>query len=117
MAEFGKDKVFNFTRQKLWTEGKKVFKGLTYPVYKYKIYENKILIRDSKKHEKEFSPKTLRAVRATELIETFGFTGFNLATYGGWTMQTAVRISGQFDRYVSLDWQSYIDKLFLKRSL
>lgn len=38
MAEFGDDHVFNFTRQKLWMEGKEVFKGLTYPIYKYKIF-------------------------------------------------------------------------------
>jgi len=115
MAEFGNKPVFNFTRQKLWMEGKPQFKGLTYPIYRYTIWENGELVKTVKTHKKSFTLHALRHLRGTELVEYYGFTGFNLATYGGWTMKSMVGFSGQFDRYVSLNWQSYIGKLLKKR--
>jgi len=115
MTQFEKKPVFNFTRQKLWLEGKPQFKGLTYPISKYTIWKNGEITKTISAHKKEFTLHALRHLRATELIEYYGFTGFDLAIYGGWTMKTMVGFSGQFDRYVSLNWRSYIGKLLKKR--
>lgn len=116
MQQFKKNKVFNFTRQKLWAKTKPQFRGLTYPIAKYTIWKNGEITKTVSSHRKNFTLHALRHLRATELIEYYGFTGFDLAIYGGWTMKSMVGFSGQFDRYVSLSWQSYIGKLLKKRT-
>jgi len=116
MTEFGDKPVFNFTRQKLWREGKPQFKELTYQIMKYTIWENGEIIKTVDKHRKNFTLHALRHLRAEELVEYYGFTGFDLATYGGWTMKSTVGVSSMFDRYVGLDWRSYVGKLLKKRS-
>lgn len=108
--------VFNFSRQKLWAQAKPLFHGLTYPIEKYTIWKNGELHKVVDRHIKDFTVHALRHVRASELVEYYGFNGFDLSIYGGWTMRTMVGISGQMDRYVSLSWQSYIGKLLKKRS-
>jgi len=115
MTKFGSRPVFDFTRQKLWVEGKPQFNELTYPIYKYTIWENGKLTKTVESHTKNFTLHALRHLRAGELVEFYGFNGFDLATYGGWTMRSTVQVSGMFDRYVSLDWRSYIGKLLKKR--
>jgi len=116
MIGFGDKPVFNFTRQQFWSKGKPQFDGYTYSIYKYTIWEDGKLVKTVDKHDKNFTLHALRHLRAGELVEYYGFTGFDLATYGGWTMRSSVGISSQFDRYVSLDWRSYVGKLFKKRS-
>lgn len=116
MTEFGDKPVFNFTRQKLWRKGKPQFKGLTYPIDKYTIYENGELVKSVSAHKKPFTLHALRHLRGTELVEYYGFTGFDLAAYGGWTIKSMVGVSGMFDRYVSLRWQAYVGKLLKKRT-
>lgn len=114
--EFGNSPVFNFTRQKLWQQAKPLFEGLKYPIEKYTIWENGELQKTVDRHLKAFTLHALRHVRASELVEYYGFNGFDLSVYGGWTMRTMVGISGQMDRYVSLSWNSYVGKLLKKRT-
>jgi len=45
----------------------------------------------------------------------YGFNGPNLSAFGGWTLSTAMNVSGSIDRYVQLDWRSYYPKLLKKR--
>lgn len=116
MIQFGTKPVFNFTRQKLWLEGKPQFEGLTYPISKYTIWENGKITKAVSAHTKNFTLHALRHLRAGELVEYYGFSGFDLATYGGWTMRSTVMVSSMFDRYVSLQWRSYIGKLLKTRN-
>ncbi len=113
---FGKTPVFNLSRQKLWRLAKSLFEGLTYPIEKYTIWKNGELVKTVDRHQKDFTLHALRHLRASELVEYYGFGGFELSVYGGWTMKTTIGISSQFDRYISLGWQSYVGKLLKKRT-
>lgn len=114
--EHGEHKVFPFTRQKAWDYAQKTFSGLTYPIEKYSQYdpENPKPI-SVKAHMKPFRTHALRHLRATELIETFGFTGFDLSVYGGWTLRSMVGVGSAMSRYAHLDWRRYFPKLLKKR--
>jgi len=112
----GKNKVFPFSRQKAWRLGKVAFEELKYPIEKYVIWKNGELVKTVDRHTRPFNLHALRHLRATELVEYYGFNGFELATYCGWTMRTTVGVSGQFDRYLSLNWQSYFSKLLKART-
>lgn len=105
----GDNPVFPFTRQKLWAAAKPCFKDYTYRIEKYTIYEDGELTKLVDTHDKPFTLHALRHLRATELVEYYGFSGFDLSVYGGWTIQQS------FGRYISLNWQSYIGKLLKER--
>ncbi len=110
------DKVFPFTRQKAWDYAQKTFSGLSYPIEKYNQYEVKNpKPKPVRAHMKPFRTHALRHLRATELIETFGFTGFDLSVYGGWTLRSMVGVGSAMSRYAHLDWRRYFPKLLKKR--
>jgi hypothetical protein len=114
--EHGNDKVFPFTRQKAWEFAQETFSGLRYPIEKYNMYEPEIpKPKNVKAHMKPFRTHALRHLRATELIETFGFTGFDLSVYGGWTLRSMVGVGSAMSRYAHLDWRRYFPKLLKKR--
>jgi hypothetical protein len=110
--------VFPFTRKYVWKHitDAKVFEGLRYPIEKYKV-NKKGEIELVQAHERDFKLHALRHLRATELVGSYGFDGFNLATYGGWTYHRMAETSSMMDRYLSLSWQSYFGKLLKKRTL
>lgn len=69
-------------------------------------------------HLKPFRLHALRHERASELVDRFEFDGMDLATYGGWTIQTATqstpqtRMSSSMSRYLfNSNWRSYVKKL------
>ncbi|MFZ7138317.1 MAG: hypothetical protein ACOWW1_07860 [archaeon] len=114
--EHNKDKVFPFTRQKAWTYAQETFSGLRYPIEKYNTYDmEETKPVPVKAHMKPFRTHALRHLRATELIETFGFTGFDLSVYGGWTLRSMVGVGSAMSRYAHLDWRRYFPKLIKKR--
>ncbi len=114
--EQGNDKVFPFTRQKAWDYAKETFSGLSYPIEKYSQYDPEDpKPKPVKAHNKPFRTHALRHLRATELIETFGFTGFDLSVYGGWTLRSMVGVGSSLSRYAHLDWRRYFPKLLKKR--
>jgi hypothetical protein len=100
--------VFDFTRQTIWeyVKDKGVFKDLTYPITEYGYVPA---------HDRLFRLHALRHLRASELTGYYGFDGFQLATYGGWTYHVMAQTSPVMDRYLSLSWQSYFEKLLKKR--
>jgi hypothetical protein len=113
------DFVFPFTRQKLWREVRGYFKGLTYPIEEYVVLKNGEL-RKIPSHQHRFALHALRHLRSTELVERYGFDGFNLAAYCGWTIMTAqaqfgVRVPRVIARYLYLNWQGYFPKLLKRR--
>jgi len=112
------ERVFPFSRQDVWRYQKenKVFNGLNYPIERYVIWKDGKLDQVVDKHIRAYTLHALRHSRATELVEYYGFDGFNLATYGGWTYQTMTKISSVMERYLTLGWQSYIAKLLKKRT-
>ena len=112
----GNDFVFPFNRQKVWAYSKKAFEGEIYEIEEYRVLKDGEL-KSVKRHPKPFRLHALRHLRASELVEYFGFDGFNLATYGGWKYSTTARTSSVMDRYLTLGWQSYIGKLFKKRRI
>ena len=120
--DFREKTVFPFTRQKVgsYVRENKVFAGLEYPIEKYvvvkKTLELKKEVIQRERHMRAYNLHALRHSRASELIEYYGFDGFNLATYGGWLYRTAARTSSVMDRYLSLGWQSYFPKLLKRRT-
>lgn len=108
--------VFPFTRKYVWKyiTDMKIFSGLKYPIEKYKV-NKKGEIELVPAHEREFKLHALRHLRASELVSWYGFDGFNLATYGGWTYYHTAGTSSVMDRYLSLSWQSYFPKLLKRR--
>ena len=112
----GQKAVFPFTRQRIWQYVKEteVFKGLTYPIERYIVKKKgELEKRPIPAHKRLFRLHALRHLRATELVSYYGFDGFNLATYGGWTYHTMAQTSSIMDRYLSLSWQSYFPKLLV----
>ena len=108
--------VFPFTRQKVWSYAKDAFDRLKYPIEQYAIYEGEVpkVKKIRKAHTRDFRLHALRHLRATELVEYYGFNAFDLATFCGWTYRTAIGMSS-VDRYLSLGWQTYFPKLLKKR--
>lgn len=120
--EFGKDHVFPFTRQDAWRyiNEHKTFQGLTYSIEQYTIWENGKLEKRVERHQKPYNLHAIRHTRATQLVEFYGFDGFNLAAYGGWTISVAqgmfgVRTPRVFSRYLYLNWMGYFPKLLKHR--
>ena len=114
--EHGNEKVFDFTRQKAWEYAQETFIGLSYPIEKYNLYDpESTKPTPIRAHMKPFRTHALRHLRATELIETFGFTGFDLSVYGGWTLRSMVGVGSALSRYAHLDWRRYFPKLLKKR--
>lgn len=116
--ECGSELVFPFTRQKLWEVSKKVFKGLIYPIDKYSVVAEKNPMKAKlvvPEHFRDLRLHGLRHVRASELVEFYGFTAIELSTYCGWTLQTGAGLSRVMARYINLNWQGYFPKLLKKR--
>jgi hypothetical protein len=115
-CEHGSEKVFKFTRQKAWEYAQETFTGLRYPIDKYSQYDpEEPKPKPVRAHMKPFRTHALRHLRATELIETFGFTGFDLSVYGGWTLRSMVGVGSSMSRYAHLNWRRYFPKLLKKR--
>lgn len=109
--------VFYFTRQTVntYVRQNEVFKGLKYPIDAYDKYLEKGNRVSVSAHMKRYVTHAIRHSRATELIEYYGFDGFNLSQYGGWTLQTQARTSRSMNRYLAFDWRSYFPKLLKPR--
>jgi hypothetical protein len=108
--------VFPFTRQYVGTHTRDlgVYKGLTYQIERYNVWNDGAIEKVVATHSRPFTLHALRHVRPTELVEVYNFDGVDLAAYGGWTMKTAVGV-GSLDRYLSLGWQRYFPKLLRRR--
>jgi hypothetical protein len=102
--------VFPFTQQYVRNVcyENRLFDSLQYYVY---TYTAKGLKREG--HYRRFNLHAIRHMRASELVEYYGFTGPELAIYGGWTFKT-MGFPGATDRYLSLSWQLYFPKLLKK---
>jgi len=117
--EFGDDYVFPFTRQCVWYRVRRHFMDLTYPIDEYYVKEGGEL-KKRPTHQRRFALHALRHLRTTELVEFYGFDGFNLAAYCGWTITTAqaqfgVKVPRVIARYLYLNWQGYFPKLLKRR--
>ncbi|GAJ01734.1 unnamed protein product, partial [marine sediment metagenome] len=114
----GSRPCFPFTRQKVWQYSKQVFEGLTYPIERYTIIEGqgKIKIRRVvERHSRPFRTHALRHIRTSELLEHYGFDGFDMSIYGGWTLRSMVGVGSSMERYAHLRWQRYFPKLLKTR--
>lgn len=110
-----KDKpVFPFSRQKVWNYSKSIFKGLRYPIETYSVREDEIS-KTVDRHMKPFRIHALRHLRASELIEVYGFDGVDLSIYGGWTLKSMIGVGSAMERYVHLQWRRYFPKLLKRR--
>ncbi len=110
----GIKQCFPFTRQKMWYYSKQVFEGLTYPIARYTIIEGQgetKIHRVIGRHSRPFRTHALRHMRTAELIEYYGFDGFDLSVYGGWTLRSMVGVGSSMERYAHLRWRKYFPKL------
>jgi integrase len=109
----GKGYVFPFNRYHAdyYVKQNEVFKGLEYPIVKYKILgdaEPKIV----EEHPHPLILHGLRHVRATELMERYNFNLEQVAVYGGWKIRTVQSVSPILvDRYLALGYRFYVGKL------
>ena len=114
----GSKPCFPFTRQKVWLSSKHVFKGLTYPIDRYTSIESnngKKIRKTVDRHMKPFRTHALRHIRASELVDRYGFDGIDLSIYGGWTLRSMVGVGSSMERYAHLRWQKYFPKLLKER--
>ncbi len=96
---------------------RELFSGLRYPIERY-VNRNKQLnlVQTVHKHSRPFNLHALRHLRATELVRFYHFGAEDLSAYCGWRLSTSVRgISPVMERYIDLNWQQYIHKLFKPR--
>lgn len=107
--------VFPITRHKVWSFANTAFNGLHYPIDSYKIYENGTITQQVTDHVKPFGAHALRHIRATELIERYGFDGIDLSIYGGWTLKSMIGVGSSMSRYAHLNWRRYFPKLIKPR--
>jgi hypothetical protein len=107
--------VFPFTQQHVRYRCYKlgVFKGLTYTIETYPVWKNGVVVRRVERYSRPFTLQAIRHLRASELVDYYGFTGGDLAVYGGWTFRTML-FPAATDRYLSLGWQTYFPKLLKK---
>jgi hypothetical protein len=112
--KFGKEPVFSFTRQLFFMKVRQygVFRGLSYPIESYISETGKVRGKKQviERHPRDFALHALRHVRASELVEYYGFDPRELCAFGGWTYQTA-GLPGVLDRYLAIGWQGYFGKL------
>lgn len=109
--------VFPFTRQRMWRASKKVFAGFTYPIEGYKLKKNgDAELVNVQAHYRNFRLHALRHIRASELVEIYGFNGIDLAVFMGWTLKK-IGAPSVISRYLSLSWQTYFPKLLKKRDV
>lgn len=114
----GEDPCFPFTRQKVWQHSKQAFDGLRYSIERYTItqpqgeHEVRSVVN---RHFKPFRTHALRHIRASELIEYYGFDGVDLSIYGGWTLRSTIGVGSAMQRYAHLQWRKYFPKLLKKR--
>lgn len=126
--EMGDAPVFPITRQKAHAIARDAFAGLYYRIDRYGATSDgeDVEGRDGKMHRpveivdehlRLYALHALRHTRASELVEYYGFDGFDLSLYGGWTYQTMARVSTVMNRYLSVGWQKYFPKLLKARSI
>jgi hypothetical protein len=115
VRQFGSNHVFPFTRQKAFEYSTEIFKGLTYPIERYKPFKNGVQLPEVEEHSKPFRTHALRHLRATELIEVFDFSGIELSIYGGWTLRSMLGVGSSLSRYAHLHWKKYFPKLLQER--
>lgn len=100
-SEVGDSRLFPFTRQKAWSKAKEAFQGLQYSTGGYSKAKNYYAPRN-----RPFNLHALRHVRATELVEYYGFDSFDLSSFCGWSLERS-----SMSRYLHLGWQRYFPKL------
>ena len=127
----GEEEVFPITRQRVWRRSKKVWRDLLYIIEDYSVVldksgtgieridaetteEKRKSVRIDR-HPRDWTLHALRHLRASDLVDHYGFTGANLSSYGGWTLATAMNVSSSVSRYLDLDWRAYLPKLLKAR--
>lgn len=110
--------VFPFTRQLVgrYVKEHAVFKGLRYPIETYSIWKDGSVVKKVDSHMRPFALHALRHLRATELIDEYGFDGIDLSIYGGWTLRSMIGVGSAMQRYAHLQWRRYFPKLLKKRA-
>jgi len=109
----GESEVFPFSRQYIHKviarEG--IFNNLSYPIEEYNWKKDDGSVKNVELHTRPFKLHALRHLRATELVDFYGFSLEELATYGGWTIKSVSIGSSAMARYLALNWQGYFPKL------
>jgi len=116
VRQFGRDHAFPFTRQKAFTYSREIFKGLKYPIERYRPFKDGKPLPVVEEHLKPFRTHALRHLRATELLELFDFNGIELSIYGGWTLRSMIGVGSAMSRYAHLHWRQYFPKLLQERT-
>jgi integrase len=110
-----KKPCFPFTRQKVGFYARQTFKGLKYPIESYTWSPLKGKKKTVSAHPRSFNVHALRHLRTTELVDVYGFDGFEISTWGGWKLSTTTGVSGSVGRYTHRQWWKYIPKLLRPR--
>jgi len=80
-------------------------------------YDNGVQVdkKQIPRHNNEFATHALCHIRTAELIEYYGFDGYDISVYGGWTLRGMIGGSSAMSRYAHLRWQRYFPKLLKER--
>lgn len=125
----GADRVFHFNRQSVWeylTRKDPIFAGTVYRIKKYHYMKDGTIAfidRDAEdpenvclSHRRIFKAHALRHVRTDELLKVYGFDGFDLGAYVGWSLGGIKQMAAspnQANNYAEIReaWPRYIKKL------
>jgi len=97
------DPVFPIASQNVFKAARKVFQGLGYRIEAYRKGKKSV-----SPHIKPFGLHAIRHMRATELMEYYGFSIEDLALFLGWELRFGSPVAR---RYLHLQWQRYVDLL------
>lgn len=118
--------VFDFSRQDNWdfiTHKQKIFDGLFYKIKKYHYWPNGQITEDEEPtaclaHPRLYKCHALRHSRADQLIRKYLFDGYDMASFVGWSMGSANKLSAgpaQAGNYAEIReaWERPIYKLMV----
>jgi hypothetical protein len=99
--------IFNVSPRTIQRYAQKHFKGLSYYIEKY---------GDVPGHYRNILTHGLRHIRATELLNRYGFDGIDITIFCGWSITREVGMPKMAKRYVYGQWARYFPKLLIPYS-
>lgn len=99
-------KIFKVAPRTIQRHCEKLFKGLSYFVEGYSHLKEKV-----PGHYRNVITHGLRHIRATELLNKYGFDGIDITIFCGWSITRSLMMPRMAKRYVYGQWARYFPKL------
>lgn len=105
-TENKKRKIFNLSPRTVQRYCEKLFKGFSYFIEGYSHLKKKV-----PGHYRNVLTHGLRHIRATELLNKYGFDGIDITIFCGWSITRDFGMPRMAKRYVYGQWARYFPKL------